>query len=585
MSDIDDFEFDSESDEGQQEKDGAKRPVHDLAQIISEEAGTDFPWTTEHILLCRLISLYGRCALKPGDQETWVRSTPLQVLIYECIAAGVLDFDYAPVLQDISYRGESKKVWLNFSQEAAAAIDDLRSTGMIRAVRMYTEDYKPSTGFQVSLAGLAMMKAVPQALFDELRHVVYVPDDQNTYKDMVQISWNPHKDLFALKSDKSGYYRYSTITEVEDVSYVCSPYIPIVLRRGLEPPTDNRERAEEAFTGMTNMKDGDLMEAISLGEVRYLLVEWVPLGENSISHMALNLGALERNSHGMFSSHIDMEPSELTLKVPPGLTHVKILDYELMHHVNVEAEINYPEEEGIVQVEFFGIHISTRGNVVFGMTVDSIMTRRADNVSIDLLTRMAVDVVQDSSTILDDMMTAYQREQMDALYQGHADVRRKYCAYVAKSIEPYFATYAQYLDGQDHENEIAQIIGQVRLGKDLTEQHFLFIGTLGLLLVGPQAHEYDAFVVPYCNLQAMMLAAGTVYERFNHIFQMLDEAMNLTYDIESTPYNVGRIQFLMSRSTSETTILNLVIQQLGMSLVSVSSTRFTRALKSRPLTA
>jgi len=57
------------------------------------------------------------------------------------------------------------------------------------------------------------------------------------------------------------------------------------------------------------------------------------------------------------------------------------------------------------------------------------------------------------------------------------------------------------------------ISGQVRIGKDLTEQHFLFIGTLGLLLVGPKAHEYDAFVVPYCNLQAMMLSAGTVYER------------------------------------------------------------------------
>jgi hypothetical protein len=104
--------------------------------------------------------------------------------------------------------------------------------------------------------------------------------------------------------------------------------------------------------------------------------------------------------------------------------------------------------------------------------------------------------------------------------------------------------------------------GQVRLGMDLTQQHFIFIGTLGLLLVGPKAHEYDAFVVPYCNLQAMMMSAGTVYERFSHIFQMLDEAMNLTHDIESTPYNVGRIQFLMSRASSEITILDLVIKQL-----------------------
>jgi len=97
---------------------------------------------------------------------------------------------------------------------------------------------------------------------------------------------------------------------------------------------------------------------------------------------------------------------------------------------------------------------------------------------------------------------------------------------------------------------------------DLTQQHFLFIGTIGLLLVGPKAHEYDAYVVPFCNLQAMMMSAGTVYERFSHIFQMLDEAMNLTHDIESTPYNVGRIQFLMSRASSEINILDLVIKQL-----------------------
>ncbi len=53
-----------------------------------------------------------------------------------------------------------------------------------------------------------------------------------------------------------------------------------------------------------------------------------------------------------------------------------------------------------------------------------------------------------------------------------------------------------------------------------------------------------------------------MYERFNHIFQMLDEAMNLTYDIESTPFNVGRIQFLMARAASEINILDLVISQL-----------------------
>ena len=41
-----------------------------------------------------------------------------------------------------------KQVWLNLSQEAQTAIDELRMHGMIRMVRMYTIDYKPMSAYQ-----------------------------------------------------------------------------------------------------------------------------------------------------------------------------------------------------------------------------------------------------------------------------------------------------------------------------------------------------------------------------------------------------------------------------------------------------
>jgi hypothetical protein len=40
-------------------------------------------------------------------------------------------------------------VWLNLSQEALTAVDELREHGMVRAVRMYTVDYKTITAYQV----------------------------------------------------------------------------------------------------------------------------------------------------------------------------------------------------------------------------------------------------------------------------------------------------------------------------------------------------------------------------------------------------------------------------------------------------
>jgi WD repeat-containing protein 35 len=55
-------------------------------------------------------------------QETWIRKTPLLVLIYHGIVKGVFDYDYAPACEYLGHRS----VWLNVSQEGADDIDDLR---------------------------------------------------------------------------------------------------------------------------------------------------------------------------------------------------------------------------------------------------------------------------------------------------------------------------------------------------------------------------------------------------------------------------------------------------------------------------
>lgn len=411
-----------------------------------------------------------------------------------------------------------------------------------------------------------MLKVVPTALFEELKHIVYVPDKDNSYSDKVVISWDPAKEVFALRSGKTGYVRSSTITEIEDVSYCCSPYLPQFLRRGTETTSNNRSRADEAAAGRSNIADAELMEAISLGEVRLLMTEWVPFGENNIVSMAQNLGVQDRANKGMLSAVVDSKPCDTILKIAAGLTSVKILDFDLMNFCNVEAEICFPEDEGIVQVEFFGIHVSTRGSVLFGLHIDSIMTRTADSVPVDLLARMAVDIVQDTSKILDDMMSGQQRETMKVIFQGYPEKRSKFALYLAKSINPWYQSSAQYLDRGDTENEIAQIIGTVKYGKDLGDKHFLFMGSRGILVVGPRIHGYDAFLVPYCALQGMILIAGQVYDRFNHIIAMLDEAMTLTDNPDSTPTSVQRVQYLIAASATELGFMDITISHLADSV-------------------
>lgn len=50
-----------------------------------------------------------------------------------------------------------------------------------------------------------------------------------------------------------------------------------------------------------------------------------------------------------------------------------ILDYDFVRFINFEAEIHYPEEEGVIQIENFGMHLSVDGSIVYGIIVEAIL--------------------------------------------------------------------------------------------------------------------------------------------------------------------------------------------------------------------
>ena len=49
----------------------------------------------------------------------------------------------------------------------------------------------------------------------------------------------------------------------------------------------------------------------------------------------------------------------------------------------------------------------------------------------------------------------------------------------------------------------------------------------------------------------MMVSADTVFARFNHIFEMLDQAMDLVQHTDTTPFNVEQGALLDRKNTSQ----------------------------------
>ena len=119
-----------------------------------------------------------------------------------------------------------------------------------------------------------------------------------------------------------------------------------------------------------------------------------------------------------------------------GLTPVNILDYSLTSHVNFEADIHFPEEEGIVQVETFGVSMHADGTMYYGMQIEAVMDRIKDNISLDHLSRLLVDVHQDSSKIVDSVISIYVN-LMDLIFNNDAASRDKFSLIMANEITPF----------------------------------------------------------------------------------------------------------------------------------------------------
>jgi hypothetical protein len=274
----------------------------------------------------------------------------------------------------------------------------------------------------------------------------------------------------------------SKVTQTEDVSYVSSPYLPECLRRGSHGMTSNAHRAFESAAGKSDIRD-EYNEVVSLGDVRVMVAEWVPFGDNAVVALMDKLGCQERVQGGFFSDIIDSFPMEEMLQTPAGLTDVRILEFDLLNYVNFEADINFVENEGIVQIENFGTHVRSDGFVLYGLKIEAIMDHGADNVSLDLMSRLLMDIQNDSSRIIDSLVSEYQRSVLDEIFSGNRATRDKFNMILAQTINPKMSA-SLFLDGKEHESEVKQILGDTFSSHDLSDNDVIIIGRQGLLVAG-----------------------------------------------------------------------------------------------------
>eukprot|EP00026_Physarum_polycephalum_P003108 Phypoly_transcript_03117.p1 GENE.Phypoly_transcript_03117~~Phypoly_transcript_03117.p1 ORF type:complete len:804 (+),score=114.88 Phypoly_transcript_03117:150-2561(+) len=523
------------------------------------------PLTPDHIKLLYMISVYTGPKSKGVNKEEkrkegatgrWIRKIPLQVLIYEGVIQGVFDYDYAPCSEVVGTR----RMFLNISQEGKDDIDDLREADLISGLKLSTSEYQSITAYQINKDGL---KELEKHLTKDYQEAV----DSFIYRDNQLFEVYSEGDSFVLKTS-SGYSYTSSITESEDVSYVTSPYLPKNLRQGGRPTSVNSHRIDECLKGEHNIKD-ELDEVIVLSEVSLLIGEWIPFGSNQIIALIQKLGASERVKGGLFTALVDEEPDGMTFTVPDdlakGMTSVSILDFAFSKHLNFEAEVYFEEEDGIVQVEHFGVHLSHDGTTVLGLKIEALLDRDKTHISLDHLARVLADIHQDSSQILESLMTSYQRSLLSMMFSGDSLNRDKFSCIVAKSITPRLHA-EKYMDKEAYENELTQVVGAIQSAYDLESGQLLILGTHGLLLVGDFNDISEKDVTSYLSLMGREVFLSNYFHRTFTLHETLKNTRVMINDYEKNPNSIQRIRTALSQASKDAVLLQEILSYIEESM-------------------
>ncbi len=311
----------------------------------------------------------------------------------------------------------------------------------------------------------------------------------------------------------------------------------------------------------------ELSEILYIKNPKIFVIEWLPFDSNQMRELNKKLD-IEKGAHKtLLTGLIDKSPNVPIFYSTGKHTKVLVQDYILDSFVNLEAVIDLTEEEGIVQIEEMAIFISKTGFVVYSLNLREIEGQNSF-MSLDKLSRVVADISQDSSMVIDSLLTEFQRNFIEIIF-GNPMHRPKTICYIGEDINIRHDDVKEYCDGEDCEIEISQLIGEGHKPYQKGSNLF-FKGTRGTLAILDNFTEENEYQITLWGIQhaistfvdCFMSRIWELYDQANNIKYLVDEAVRGNTDalnkvqeqitlLTSTISLVGQIQEFLKDSTFE----------------------------------
>jgi hypothetical protein len=333
------------------------------------------------------------------------------------------------------------------------------------------------------------------------------------------------------------------------------------------------------------MADND-KEIMLLEAPKLAICEWIPFGTSNLKALNDNMGSFKRIKNALFTHSIEEKGEETSVIDDEVMTKVYVVDYDATDYIMFEAEINYPEEEGIVQEEYFGCYVDHTGRVMYGMELVSAEDQGAEGISVDNISRILADAWEDSSKMMSNLITPYQQSLIDLVFLGNADHRDKFNLIITDSIklnlneeetilrppgrrltpaeiDEWGRKVESYLlDGEDCEAELRQIINEVQGIHVLTTGAFLVVGSNGVLFVRGPIMRIEEAMSSWMFLNAASVFLENLFHRLFVINASVIEIQEMMEDMDRDPNSIERVQDMLVTTSSDTSFIDEIVLTL-----------------------
>jgi WD repeat-containing protein 35 len=236
--------------------------------------------------------------------------------------------------------------------------------------------------------------------------------------------------------------------------------------------------------------DDELTEIIKLKNVRIALIEWLPFDRNQLAALNIKLDSYHHRRGHIVTALQDDAPSELVIHDEGISCKVIVEDFSPSEFVHFRAMLNFPEEEGIIQKEELSGYINSSGQVIYGAELVDVEESKDGWVSIDVLTRIIVDLTMDTSQMIDSLLTEYQRNLLNLIYSGEADKRTKFIVIFAEDISVRPESPKGFFDGEELQNELEQVLNVLQKAEVL-DDGYCISGQYGEIIISSNFQKYE----------------------------------------------------------------------------------------------